>query len=85
MEREYLLQNLSRGFCHVTFSKAQTGETRSMVCTRNLALVPTDQHPAYEAADEGAGPIRVFEKLNAGAGQWRSFYPDTVTFFQPGV
>lgn len=82
--RSELVKYLSEGYCTVTFTKV-SGESRTMVCTRSVTLIPDADSPISGEADPGYGPLRVYEKCSDGAGQWRSFYPSEVKSFQLGT
>jgi hypothetical protein len=83
--RDNIVANLNRGYCSVTFTKVNSFEQRTMVCTRNADLIPGADAPVSGEPDPGFGAVRVYEKLPSGRGQWRSFYPESVLNFLPGV
>lgn len=57
----------------VTFTK-KDGSTRTMKCTRNMTLIPSEFHPKNETEDTG-GAIRAFDLDKQ---EWRSFLPENV-------
>lgn len=74
--RVWLISLLSEGMIGttVTFLK-KDGDTRSMLCTRNLALIPVESHPKGSEKKQSAA-IAAFD-LNKQ--EWRSFLPENVT------
>jgi len=68
-----VLSEALRGVVAVTFTK-RDGSTRIMRCTTNLALIPSNQHPA------GSKPYtpNLHRVYDLDIAEWRSFRDDTV-------
>ena len=68
MEKASLLEALSKGVVTVVFTK-KDGTDRTMSCTRNSVLIPSEFHPKNESKEIGDN-IPVFD---VEANGWRSF------------
>lgn len=73
-----LKADLTRKVVNVTFKKVGTGELRTMRCTRNLGMVPTDLQPKIKTR---ANPS-VAVVFDLDKNDWRSFHYDTVRKFK---
>lgn len=62
----------------LTFTKAN-GETRVMTATRNLSLIPTEDHPKGTGECGPTNIIRVYDTENQG---WRSFNIDSLISYE---
>eukprot|EP00592_Proboscia_alata_P007170 CAMPEP_0194358122 /NCGR_PEP_ID=MMETSP0174-20130528/5449_1 /TAXON_ID=216777 /ORGANISM="Proboscia alata, Strain PI-D3" /LENGTH=135 /DNA_ID=CAMNT_0039128361 /DNA_START=59 /DNA_END=463 /DNA_ORIENTATION=+ len=69
LDVDFLEKKLNKGVVHIEFEKAN-GETRSMLCTRDLRIVPSDKQPKDKQAHKnnfsqrvggGGRTVRVFE------------------------
>jgi len=74
MKIETLVQALDEGEVEVKFEKAN-GAIRVLTGTRNLDLIPKDDHPANPGKKEAEGVVTVYD-LDAHG--WRSFRKDAV-------
>lgn len=77
MKKEILLSKLGTDKVTINFTKAD-GSIRTMLCTKSLEFIPTEQHPKgikVPKLDENGKPIptdiiTVYDLENKG---WRSF------------
>lgn len=71
MEKNVLIEQLSKGIVTVSFTK-KDGTERVMNCTRNSNLIPSEFQPKGETKHEteSGDNIRVFDVEKQG---WRSF------------
>lgn len=76
MEKEVLLEQLSKGIITVQFTK-KDGTDRVMQCTRDFTIIPSEFHPkgGNETNSENGDNICVFDVEKNG---WRSFNFSTV-------
>ena len=58
----------------VVFTK-KNGEERVMICTQNMDLIPSANHPLGEGRPYTANQVRVFDLEKH---EWRSFLEDSV-------
>lgn len=78
---EGLLERLSEGTCSVTFTKVD-GTERTMKCTKNFDLIPSDKVPSGTGTVAKQGVISVFD---IEANGWRSFRPESVITWSKDV
>ena len=71
--REYLKQLLSHNVMRVIFEK-RDGTERTLICTRQMDLIPEEHHPKGVKKDDPA-VLPVWSVEDEG---WRSFRFDTV-------
>lgn len=81
--REKYLEALREGVSEVVFTKVN-GEKRTMTCTLNMGLIPSDMVPTTDGnvTKVNESVIKVFD-LDKEA--WRSFRVDSVESFNPQV
>mmetsp|Transcript_34416 Transcript_34416/g.38522 ORF Transcript_34416/g.38522 Transcript_34416/m.38522 type:complete len:174 (+) Transcript_34416:158-679(+) len=62
LDNNFLLNALNEGVVHVEFEKAD-GEMRSLLCTRDLRIVPSNMQPKDKEAhrNDNSAIVRVFE------------------------
>ena len=76
MNRELLLEALSKHECTVTFTKIN-GETRVMPCTLKEDLVPKQEPKGTKKPNEAVVSVWCLDKR-----EWRSFRVDNVVDLQ---
>ena len=76
MNRELLLEALSKHECTVTFTKVN-GETRVMPCTLKEDLVPKQEPKGTKKPNEAVVSVWCLDKR-----EWRSFRVDNVVDLQ---
>jgi len=81
--KDWYLERLRKGRCEVTFTK-KDGTERTMLCTLNMDLVPSEHHPKSDGntTAQTNESVRVYD-LEKEA--WRSFILDSVNVFDPTV
>lgn len=78
MTRDEMLTELATGMCQVVFVK-KNGETRHMMCTREITRIPPDKLPKGDAntiPNDTVMPVYDFAEND-----WRSFRIDSVLSF----
>lgn len=82
INKQSLLENLSKGLCKVVFRKATDGRFRSMICTLNTSYIPTRFESGLKrflkTADRNLEIIPVYDIVKD---DWRSFYISTIQMF----
>lgn len=69
---------IRKGIASVTFTKA-TGEVRTMMCTTNFGLIPSDKHPVFGAQDAWTqDDIDLMKVFDVEKQEWRSFKLSTI-------
>ena len=76
MNRELLIEALSKHECTVTFTKVN-GETRVMPCTLKEDLIPKVEHKGTKKPNEAVVSVWCTDKS-----EWRSFRVDNVVDLQ---
>jgi hypothetical protein len=77
--KEVLLEQLSSGKMKIVFTKID-GDRREMICTKNLSLIPTEDHPtSKKIKTDPENIIRVYDLENDG---WRSFVVDNIISYE---
>ena len=76
MDRNILLEALTKHECTVTFTKVN-GETRVMPCTLKEDLVPKVEHKGTKKPNEAVVNVWCLDKR-----EWRSFRVDNVVDLQ---
>ena len=74
---EFLEDALKRTSVVVEFTKAN-GEKRTMICTRNMRMIPVEFHPKdseYKSHNKNDEQVRVFDFEKSA---WRSFKASSV-------
>ena len=79
MNRELLLEALSKHECTVTFTKIN-GETRVMPCTLKEDLVPKQEPKGTKKPNEAVVSVWCLDKR-----EWRSFRVDNVVDLEINV
>ena len=79
MNRELLLEALSKHECTVTFTKVN-GETRVMPCTLKEDLVPKQEPKGTKKPNEAVVSVWCLDKK-----EWRSFRVDNVVDLEINV
>ena len=72
--RKYLKGLLSNSIWRVRFTK-RDGTQRTMFCTRNMELIPEENHPKGSNLAENPDVLRVWSVKDEG---WRSFRFDSI-------
>lgn len=77
--RKQITDMLNNGPVTVKFTKVTTGEQRTMRCTLNESLIPSDQLPIGGIISNAVEPGDLVPVFDLDQNSWRSFYIDTVT------
>ena len=79
--KDWYLERLRNGRCEVNFTK-KDGTERTMLCTLNMDLIPSEHHPKSDGnkTAQTNESVRVYD-LEKEA--WRSFILDSVNVFDP--
>lgn len=82
INKQSLLDNLSKGLCKVVFRKATDGRFRSMICTLNTSYIPTRFESGLKTflktAERNLEIIPVYDIVKD---DWRSFYINSIQIF----
>ena len=76
MNREILIEALTKHECTVTFTKV-SGETRVMPCTLKEDIIPKVEHKGTKKPNETVVSVWCLDKK-----EWRSFRVDNVVDLQ---
>ena len=76
MDRNILLEALTKHECTVTFTKV-SGETRVMPCTLKEDVIPKVEHKVTKKPNEAVVSVWCLDKK-----EWRSFRVDNVVDLQ---
>jgi hypothetical protein len=80
INRQTLLEQLSKGFCKVQFRKVSSGQYRSLVCTLDHTKIPAKHKKSIvNTLNGGDDPdlLPVFDMVSRG---WKSFYISNVLY-----
>ena len=82
LERNTILENLTKGICKVVFRKIKDGRFRSMLCTLNPDYVPSKYEDGImkvlRSDDDDLDLLPVFDIIKK---DWRSFRIRTIELF----
>lgn len=82
LNRQILLENLTKGVCKVIFRKVTDGRYRSMICTLDSKYVPTRLEGSINSiAQASTGDLDILPVFDIIKYDWRSFRITNIEMF----
>lgn len=82
INRQTLIENLSKGICKVIFRKVTDGRFRSMMCTLNSEYIPTKFESGVKQVEKSIqDDVDLLPVFDIVKSDWRSFRIATVQIF----
>jgi hypothetical protein len=81
INRESLVEHLTKGFCKVQFRKQTNGRFRSLVCTLDTKQIPAKYYDGVAKSIGGEGDPNLLPVFDVVSRDWKSFYIPNVLYF----